>query len=178
MKGIWEDNRSGKNGKAIGNMVLGHIHRKTGKPIKHEKGTVFSTEDTLLVGRVCTNDSYLSGDTVHFCNMSMAQHESITSSWKKSFYLFISVKGRIIHYWLVPGNVIGKILPTLAVKDSTPASIIRIVSEDGKVFWLGGVNITRYHSTILLRKSIKLRPNRPIRRTGRKSQTKVKQAIA
>ena len=147
MKRLWKDNRSGVDGKAIGNVVLDHLRKKIGGEVKHEKGTVFSNDRMIVVGRICTSDAYLTGSIVHFCNMSQVQHESLNQQRRTVMYLFITASNQVIHYWLVPGSVIGRVLPTLAVKNSTPSSIIRITRE-GKKFRLGNISITRYYGSI------------------------------
>lgn len=156
----------------VGDMVLDHIRKEVGGPVEHEKGTTFSTEQAVIVGRVCSKDDYLTGDIVHFCNMSQAQHDAVSSHGKKVQYLFISVMGKEIHYWLVPGVVIGRILPGLAVKASTPSSILR-VTFDGKSYWLEGTSITRYHQVIRMRRPLRFQPVRPIKAVRRQRRQAV-----
>lgn len=146
----WKDQRSGPGGCLAGNLVLDRI-QSNGESFNRLKGTIFTSDERLVVGRVCTSESYLTGPWVHFCNIRKSYHKSLIeeSNGKPIYYVFISVKDGSIHYWLVPHDVVGKILRKAKAKQSDAACIVRIREQDGK-YDIMGHDITQYHQVMIL----------------------------
>lgn len=147
---VWADRRSGPIGCLSGNAVLAVLQEQEGENIVHEKGTVFGTSKKLFVGRMCSSDQYLQKGIAHFCNMSIQQHEQMMEEKRELRYLFITVQGDEVHYWDVPGRVIGAVLPKLSAKPDGTTRFLRITEKDGKYF-LVNKNITQYHKSITIK---------------------------
>jgi hypothetical protein len=158
---LWKDGRSGPAGCVAGNLVLADIEF-AGDKLAARKGTTFSGRNCLYVGRVCAKDDYLQKGTRHWANLSPTQHQTLALEAgredKEMFYLFITATRApaAVHYWKVPGKVVGKLLRSLPVKPSDDSCWIRIREESGKQFLEGGkangleVEVTRYHHEIPL----------------------------
>lgn len=147
---MWRDKRSGRTGQKAGDAVLKYIMSQTDESLTHEKGTIFSTEDRVFVGRVCATDQYLQRGIVHFSNISKDQHRSLVNEKKDLYYLFITVKDGNAHFWTVPSRIIGSALSELTPKPDTSTCFLRIVEKNGK-FYIGETNISRYHDKVAIR---------------------------
>lgn len=144
----WSDQRSGVLGCMAGNVVLGKLGREFGERIEHVKGTTFSTKTKIIVGRICTTTKYLQKDVVHFCNLSNAQTDTVIGHDDKSaLFLFITLEDTKAHYWLVPGELVKKVVASLKPKPSSPSCHLRI-HDRGDSYWLDDTNITKYHHTM------------------------------
>lgn len=148
----WLDNRSGTEGQEIGNTVLTALEEQLGEDISHEKGTVFTSPSYVIVGRICATIKYLQNNVLHFSNMSAAQVAGMNEFRKKILYLFISANEINIHYWLVPGKIIERVISKLVPKPSANSSFLRIINRNGQ-HCLAGQNITKYHTAIPKSKS-------------------------
>lgn len=154
---IWQDNRSGNVGCITGNIILSQFAKEKGlkkKEVVHEKGTIFSTPEHIIVGRICASDQYLQKDIAHFCNMSPSQTKSIKHDKKEPLYLFITVSKSLVHYWLVPGKIVDHVMRHLETKPSSPSCFLRITDKSGK-FFLGSENITQFHRSIPIPRNLK-----------------------
>jgi hypothetical protein len=149
---VWADRRSGPIGCLAGNAVLAVLQDEEGEAILHEKGTTFVTSRKSFVGRMCSSDKYLQKGIVHFCNMSMQQHEIVMKQRRQVSYLFITVTGESVNYWIVPGKIVGQLLPSLNTKPDGTTRFLRISEKDGKYF-LSGKNVTAYHKQLTLKPS-------------------------
>ncbi len=149
---VWIDNRTGPVGRIAGNLVLGRIQQLEGEKISKDRGTVFSTSDKTFVGRVCATDEYLQPGVVHFCNMSPRQTKNVETDKKSVHFIFITISGNIIHYWIVPKKTVEEVLENASPKPSSKTCHLRIMEKDEQ-FFLGDKNITQYHQTIRIKKS-------------------------
>jgi hypothetical protein len=158
---LWKDGRSGPAGCMAGNLVLADIER-SGDKIAPRKGTTFTGRKCIYVGRVCAKDDYLQKGTRHWANISPAQHQALTleggRQGKDLYYLFITAthEPAAVHYWKVPGKLIGEFLSQLPVKASDESCWIRIREEDGYQYLEGGkatlrgLKVTQCHREIPL----------------------------
>jgi hypothetical protein len=154
---LWKDGRSGPAGCVAGNLVLADIER-FGESLALFKGTTFTGQSALYVGRVCAKDDYLQEGMLHWANLSPSQHQALSHHGKELFYLFITAtREPAIHYWKVPGRVLGRFIGTLPIKRSDHSCWIRIREENGKQFLEGGnqtkgkgPEVTQYHHEIPL----------------------------
>lgn len=151
MTKVWSDNRSGEVGQLAGNIVLDRI-RTPNTSVVHRKGTVFDCGNKTYIGRICSSDDYLQGGMVHFCNMNKEQHNTLVEESKSLYYVFITVSKSTIHYWIVPGRVVGEVLKQLPTKPDSTTCFLRITEDSGK-YLLANKNITRYHSSVDLGRS-------------------------
>lgn len=149
---VWADRRSGPVGCLAGNAVLAVLQEREKEDVFHEKGTVFGTSSKILVCRMCSSDKYLQKGIVHFCNMSMQQHDQVMKEDREVFYLFITVKNGEVHFWLIPGKTIGTVLPAMSSKPDGTTRFLRITEKDGR-HYLAGRNISSYHEVISLKPS-------------------------
>ncbi len=150
VKQLWNDQRSGPAGIFAGNRALGAIRLKSDEG-KHLKGTVFSFKKKgglprILIGRMCTTETYMASNIHHFANVSRSQHESYKRG--KVFYLFITIAGKKIDYWMVPRSVISRQLANLHEK-SDGSSHIRI-KQRGSRWLINRTDITQYHRSLNL----------------------------
>jgi len=161
---VWGDKRSGALGCLAGNAVLAKLQEAEREKVTHEKGTTFVTPEKVFVGRMCSSDKYLQKGIAHFCNMSMQQHEAVMGMGKEAHYLFITVSGTTVHYWIVPAKIVGSILPQLSPKPDNTTRFLRITEKDGKYF-LGDKNVTQYHHELSLSSRVVSRLSRdPVRK--------------
>lgn len=149
---IWNDNRSGNLGRIAGSLVLNKI-MKLGKSSKifHEKGTIFSSEEQVFIGRVCATDSYLQSHIAHFSNLSKDQNKQVAIDYpdKKLSYVFITVGKNCLNFWLVPAAVIEEELKYLPVKPDHKSCFLRIVERNRKYF-IGSQDITKYFYSMII----------------------------
>jgi hypothetical protein len=150
----WQDRRSGPVGCLAGNLTLDSI-RMSSEEFKRLKGTIFFSDKRLIVGRVCSRQSYLAGSFVHFCNLTSAHHRNLVkfAEGRDIFYLLLTVSGKEIHYWLLPHKVMGQALRKAKPKKSDSACIIRVREHNGKYDMLG-VDITQYHQHLVINPSL------------------------
>lgn len=146
----WQDQRSGPAGCIVGNVVLEEIQGK-GEVFKRLKGTVFISDSRLVIGRMCTTETYLTSDWIHFCNLTKGHHRSMKQAAgnRSVEYLFITVRDNEIHYWTIPHRVVSRILARASVKKSDSASILRIKAHNGKYLMMGR-DVTMFHKVFLL----------------------------
>ena len=165
----WQDQRSGPRGCIAGNLVLEHI-QGSGEDFKRLKGTVFISNDRLVIGRICT-ETYLTGDWVHICNLTKGHHKSMKAEAgnRVTEYLFITLRNDEIHYWPIPHQVISRILSKAPVKPSDSASILRIKCQDGKYTMLGK-DVTQYHKVMLLHPGLVRKISRATSKKKQKAQ--------
>src|SRR5258707_12037136 len=108
---IWTDGRSGIVGGIAGDLVLNDLTRTQGLQFMARKGTTFHAGNKLVVGRVCSSDSYLGGRDVHWANLSLEQHREVMAEAHRGglelIYLFITAlfNQPEIHYWTIPGDI-------------------------------------------------------------------------
>ena len=69
-----------------GNLVLADIER-SGESLALFKGTTFTGQSALYVGRVCAKDDYLQEGMLHWANLSPSQHQALSHHGKELFYL-------------------------------------------------------------------------------------------
>jgi hypothetical protein len=144
-----------------GNLVLADIECG-GEKIAPRKGTTFTGRKGIYVGRVCAKDDYLQKGQRHWANISPAQHQTLnlesSRQGKNLCYLFITATQEppTVHYWKVPGKVVGEFLGQLPVKASDESCWIRIREENGKQYLEGGkatlkgLEVTQCHHEIPL----------------------------
>jgi hypothetical protein len=103
----WNDGRSGEAGCIAGNLVLDHLD-PSGHRIQHIRGTVFGSNDSVWIGRVVGDESYLHHGVLHWANNSWDQHtdwlREVKQTKRKLIYLFITarVSEGAVQYWQVP----------------------------------------------------------------------------
>lgn len=150
----WQDRRSGPVGCLAGNVTLDSI-RAPGENFKRLKGTIFFSDKRVVVGRICSNRSYLAGGFVHFCNITTTHHANLfkEAGGKPVYYLMLTVCENEIHYWLIPHHVAGQALKKAKAKQSDSACLLRIKENNGKYEMLG-VDITPYHHFIVINPSL------------------------
>jgi len=157
---LWKDGRSGAKGCLAGNLVLADLVHK-GEKLASRKGTTFTGKNTIYVGRVCSNEDYLSKGQRHWANISPSQHHAVFSEaegqGKKLFYLFITASNEpaTVHYWKVPGKLVGELLGSLPVKPSDDSSWVRIRQQDSRQLLEGGkqsdgLEVSQYYHEIQL----------------------------
>jgi hypothetical protein len=152
---LWKDGRSGLAGCYAGNLALVDIARKHNERLSARKGTTFNGRRALLVGRVCSTDAYLNKGTAHWANLGPEQHAEVATEAKalrkNLVYLFITATAKPpgVHYWALPGELVGRVLPSLPVKEVDKSCHIRIQEKDGRYF-LQDLDISKYHSTVSL----------------------------
>jgi len=146
----WQDRRSGPVGCLAGNFVLDSI-RKPGEEFKRYKGTIFVSDKRMIVGRICSRQSYLAGNFVHFCNLTTTHHRNLVkeAEGREIFYLLLTVKGKEIHYWLIPHRVMGQALRKAKPKKSDSACIIR-VRETNKGYEMLGIDVSQHHHHLVV----------------------------
>lgn len=159
---LWKDGRSGPAGRVAGNLVLADLAR-SGEVFARRKGTTFLGKASIYVGRVCSKDDYLQKGQRHWANLSPAQHQDVALEAKQQkrelSYLFITATRQpaAVHYWKVPGKLVGELVSSLPVKPSDDSCWIRIRDENAKHFLEGakpGVNaldVTPFHQEISLK---------------------------
>lgn len=151
---LWEDGRSGEAGCVAGSIAL----RSLGVPVEKLKGTVFQTAQSVLIGRVCSTDSYLSEPVLHWANASWDQHKEMAgeaaSSGRELLYLFITAAGEpaSVQIWLVPGAVVESVFVSRQKNRRGQTCAIHIVSDDARHV-LAGTEITQFHKRLTLRPS-------------------------
>lgn len=154
-KGIWRDNRSGIAGQIAGNLVLNDIARRSGDTIlcrNHTgKGAIFITRKVIYVGRTCGTADYLARAEAHWSNLSPHQFSEITKVARQEerelVFLLITATPGEVHYWCVPGRVIGGILPLLRIKPSDKSCFLRI-RKDGHKFLMEDEDVSIYHRSL------------------------------
>jgi hypothetical protein len=158
---MWKDGRSGLAGCLAGNLVLADIER-AGDKIAARKGTTFTGRKSVYIGRVCAKDDYLQKGQRHWANLSRTQHQALamesSHQGKELVYHFITARHEppTVHYWKVPGQLIGEFLRPLPVKPSDECCWIRICEENGKQYLEGGqatpkgLEVTQCHHEIPL----------------------------
>lgn len=146
----WTDKRSGPVGCLAGNLILDQLGTSR-EVFEHLKGTIFVSPRRLVVGRVCSKETYLSGEWIHFCNLTRTHHKSLKEDAENRSieYLFITVRETAIDYWRVPYHIVGKILAKSKIKESDSACILRIRFHQGRYYMLD-TDITPYHKSMIL----------------------------
>lgn len=146
----WKDRRSGPVGCLAGNITLDVI-RLPKEELRRIKGTVFGSAGRLIVGRVCSNQSYLTGNFVHFCNLTVSHHRNLTKTaeGREIFYLLLTINGKEIHYWMIPHHTMGQALRRAKPKKSDSACIVRIRENNGK-YDMMGIDVTSLHHHIVI----------------------------
>ena len=151
---LWNDGRSGTAGCAAGNMALRSLQRSE-SPVQKLKGTVFETARRLLIGRVCSSDSYLSEPLLHWANASWDQHSEIGREaqrlGKEFSYLFITAcrQPPAVHTWLVPAAYVDAIFLARGRNRRGATCALHIIAEQGQ-HRLGAADVSRHHLTLSL----------------------------
>lgn len=146
---IWDDGRSGAAGQVAGDVTLGDLEPECGS-FRKVRGTVFETDDMLMVGRVCGTDTYLSRGVHHWANISRDQYVKLIhdarEAGKSLRYLFVTATDGPprVEYWLIPGEILGQILGVR--HKSSPGDVlgVHIRCKDGR-FFLDDVDVTDHH---------------------------------
>jgi hypothetical protein len=151
---VWDDGRSGVAGQFVGNLVLCSLNAELGK-LRKRKGTVFDAPKTILIGRICSNTSYLSRDTAHWASISRTQHNQIIaeahSEKKRAVYLFITANVRAPHvdFWLIPAAVLGKMLDRRHKTELGDVLAVQIKAA-GDRYVLADLDVTEFHRSLEL----------------------------
>lgn len=150
---LWSDGRSGQAGQIAGNLVLEDSARRFRETIRRRKGTTFVSSKHLYFGRARAHgaeEDWAKG-IAHWFNLSPRQFGELTKEARekkrKLFFVLITALPKEIHYWRIPSDVIGRILPRLPVKKSDKSCLLRIEKEGGR-FVLEGEDITKHHQIL------------------------------
>ncbi len=152
---IWDDGRSGAAGQAAGNVALEVIQRSEGH-VQKLKGTVFESDRSILIGRVCSSDEYLADPVLHWANASWDQHEEIRRHAKESgkafAYLFVTVSKNPIalKFWKVPADVVEKVFVERERNRRGSTCAIHINGSGARRF-IGKTDVTKYQVDVALR---------------------------
>lgn len=142
----WSDGRSGDGGRFAGNLVLDRLD-PTGQRVRHVKGTVFADRTCYWIGRVVADETYLSNGVAHWANISADQQREMlreaASTMRSLFFLFITahLSSKIIRYWQVPAEVVGRELVRRGKNDQGDVLGIHIAIRNGR-YLLGEEDVT------------------------------------
>lgn len=152
--GEWQDRRSGPVGCLAGNIILSDIS-KPGETFHNVEGTIFASEERVVVGRICSQGNYiLKENKIHFCNISKTSYKNLRKKYEslEIYYLFITVLPHCVHYWLIPYDLMGKILSRAKVKSDNSSMLYTYKS--GEVYSISGIDISEYHRVKILNPSL------------------------
>ncbi|MDQ3441051.1 MAG: hypothetical protein M3478_11960 [Planctomycetota bacterium] len=151
---IWNDGRSGVSGCFAGNVALAGLQRVKG-PIEKVKGTCFEGPSTVLIGRVCSSDGYLTEPVLHWANTSWDQHQEMKARanerGKDLAYLFVTASKDppVVRYWNVPGKVVEAAMAARE-KNQVGATCAIHITGDDKEHFLGATKVTEFHEAVTL----------------------------
>ena len=154
---VWDDGRSGPVGCAAGNVALAWLGNSA-RPIRKLKGTVFESRHELLIGRICSTDSYLSEPLLHWANASWDQHTEMAreagAAGKELAYLFVTStrEPASVHTWHVPAAIVESAFVNRQRDHRGRTCAIHIVASQNRHL-LGGTDVSGLHATANLSKS-------------------------
>jgi hypothetical protein len=152
---LWNDGRSGDAGCLAGNLVLARIRDGKGEVFRERKGTTFRGRASIWVGRICSTDSYLNARDRHWANLSIDQHREIMSEagleGSTVKYLFITalMNQPLIHYWVIPGDVIDRVAFAKHQNESEFVYSLHIRENNGR-FELEEEDVSSFHQVLQL----------------------------
>ena len=151
---VWNDGRSGMAGCFAGNVALGALELVEAS-IEKVKGTCFEGAHSVLVGRVCSSDGYLTEPVLHWANTSWDQHQEMKArakqQGKKLFYVFVTASKDppVVRYWKVPGSVVETAM-TAREKNRAGATCAIHITGDESNHYLGPTKVTEFHDAVTL----------------------------
>lgn len=151
---IWDDGRSGVAGQFAGDVTLDSLVPQFGS-FRKVRGTVFETDEMIVIGRACGTDAYLSRGVHHWANISRDQYVKLIHDAREAGkilrYLFVTATDGPprVEYWLIPSEILGQ-----ALRDrhkTSPGDVLgmHIKCKDGR-FFLGEVDVTDHHQVASL----------------------------
>ena len=153
---LWNDGRSGTAGCVAGNLVLAHVRDTQKEEFQERKGTTFRGRASIWIGRMCSTDSYLFGRDRHWANLSLEQHREVTHEASLEGatvkYLFITALAGepVIHYWIVPSEVIERIAFSDPRLPGDYVYSLHIREDDHEQYILEGEEVSGYHHVLKL----------------------------
>lgn len=124
MENLWIDGRTPPYGRLAGNLVLDEIGRRERLPFERVKGTVFASDNAIVIGRFYRFQSS-SKDQIHWCNLTEDELADWTrrsaEAGKQLEFLLITLRPRPIklEYWLLRYSGLESILLRRPKKHAT-----------------------------------------------------------